>query len=96
MKPYRPSNGTEGEGFIECNCGECSYYQVSVGDEARGCDIPGCPIVDATFWAEIGKPEYPNQWVTDDDGKNARCLAYSKLVKVGAAALDDHLKRRRR
>ena len=72
MKPYKPSNGTEGIIFQEQFCDRCLHNQ-DIDDE---CGV-GCPILIATFFASIGAPSYPNQWVEDDNGSNPRCLAHN-------------------
>jgi hypothetical protein len=76
--PYRPSNGTEGDGFIAHFCFNCERNR----DE-------DCPILAATFAFDVDDPEYPKEWVQDEspeldpeDGLpvgagNARCTAFA-------------------
>ena len=63
-KPYRPSNGTEGEWFIGWQCEHC----VRVG---RDCDI-----ITFTMAYGVDDLEYPTEWVSDLDGNNPRCTAF--------------------
>lgn len=70
---YRPSNGTEGELFMERFCYRCKHddkYQRTQDPE------DGCPIIPGTLIYEIDDPKYPTEWVQDDDGANARCTAF--------------------
>ena len=55
-KPYRPSNGTEGEMFMAEFCDRCSK-----------CDV-GCQIIVASMAFEKDDPEYPKEWVFDSEG----------------------------
>ena len=66
MKPYRPSNGTEGEIFQEHFC-----YRCTKDSEASPCDILG-----RSFWNDLGDPDYPTEWIENDDGSNPRCTAF--------------------
>ncbi len=56
-KPYRPSNGTEGEIFQEMFCYRC------VHDEGDGCEI-----VLLSWLYKIDEPKYPKEWVFDKEG----------------------------
>lgn len=72
-QPYRPSNGTEGEGFIShfcCNCARSDHLKE--GGEYDG--LVGCDILGNTFSYDVDDPEYPPEWVQDESG--ARCTAY--------------------
>jgi hypothetical protein len=64
-KPYRPSNGTEGEFFMAQFCYRCSKH------DTEG----GCPIQFATMSYEITDAEYPKEWIYDADGKET-CTAF--------------------
>lgn len=70
--PYRPSNGTEGESFIEYWCGRCARDAKFRENPDSG---DGCPIVAATFVFEISHAEYPKEWITDEKGP--RCTAFT-------------------
>lgn len=74
VRPYRPSNGTEGEAFIESHCERC------IKDAAvnRGGDDPdwdhGCQILARTLATDIADANYPKEWIETDDGP--MCTAY--------------------
>jgi hypothetical protein len=69
-RPYRPSNGSEGDAFTSSFCDHC-----------RGCnpnpdESPQCEILLASIVHDIHEPGYPKEWIQDQDGKNPRCTAY--------------------
>lgn len=73
IERYRPSNGTEGDCFIEtfcCHCARSEHLQPNASDLAPA----GCPILDLTFAHDIEDPEYPGEWIEDGDGP--RCTAF--------------------
>lgn len=61
---YRPSNGTEGMGFIGTWCGCCERDR----DQA-------CAIVAAAFAYDVEDPEYPRQWRLNAHG-SPECTAF--------------------
>lgn len=63
-EPYRPSNGTEGEWFMERWCYSCM-------------DLDGfaCPIIAATLGVRPGDEGYPDEW-RQDGPAGPRCTAY--------------------
>lgn len=61
-KPYRPSNGSEGELFIEQNCDRCMH--------AHGCDI-----LRRSFSYGITDEKYPKEWTHDFKGRPT-CTAF--------------------
>lgn len=61
---YRPSNGTEGDGFICAWCLSCAR------DKNRD-----CPILAATMAFAVDDPEYPKEWSFDDYGL-PQCTAF--------------------
>lgn len=63
LRPYRPSNGTEGMGFMEAFCFQCERDR----DE-------DCQILANTFAYDVTDAEYPAEWVCDESG--ARCTAF--------------------
>lgn len=75
-RPYRPSNGTDGEIFESRFCDRCkreAKYR-RTGDGADGCTIA---TMAAGFG--IGDLEYPKEWVIsigDATGMTARCTAF--------------------
>ena len=76
MRPYRPSNGAEGADFIGAWCGRCkrdAAYRAGTGDS--------CPIVASTMVYSVNDPNYPAEWVQNDDdvfGSSARCTAFEE------------------
>jgi len=68
---YRPSNGTEGEIFMERFCYRCT--KLSVDDDSKDCDI-----LTRSFWYAIGDPEYPKEWIANDATglQDPRCTAF--------------------
>lgn len=85
-EPYRPSNGTEGEMFMEQWCSRCAR------DVAYRNNKPeyGCRILAATFVFDIDDPEYPKEWIrqaTDDEWPGtARCTAFVPTGELSARA----------
>lgn len=85
-EPYRPSNGTEGEIFIDHFCCNCARDVLGVGgDPETGIQ---CPILAASFAYSITDPEYPKEWVRDVvsqwgdiGGDGARCTAFVECGK---------------
>lgn len=75
-RPYRPSSGTEGEGFT-CNwCDRCLHDRaVRVHqDYANGCDI-----LARALMFEIEEPGYPAEWQRYTDGpREAFCTAFKQ------------------
>jgi hypothetical protein len=67
---YRPSNGTEGDGFIGDWCGRCKRDAAFRNDEGDS-----CPIVAATLALDVDDPEYPVEWVYDERGQ-PKCTAF--------------------
>lgn len=61
---YRPSNSTEGHGFIAAWCNACAR------------DNGGrCPILTRTMALAIDEPGYPTEWTFDEAGV-PQCTAY--------------------
>lgn len=71
-KPYCPSNGTEGEIFMEAFCYRCAR---DTFDQQTGEGDP-CQILGNALCFQPGDAEFPEQWVKDDDGNNPRCTAF--------------------
>lgn len=66
---YRPSNGDEGMSFMARFCDRCERdraFQDGTGDS--------CPIAAATMVFGVNDPEYPCEWIEEDDGP--RCTAF--------------------
>jgi len=62
-RPWRPSNGTEGDMFAEAVCCRCE----------RGPD--SCEIASAAWFYLIYDPGYPKEWQIGHDGQ-PRCTAF--------------------
>ena len=78
---YRPSNGTEGEIFMERWCARCwrdAAFRADQGDS--------CPIAAATMAFDIDDPEYPAEWIEDETGP--RCTAFEPNETGGV--IHDH------
>ena len=73
--PYRPSNGTEGEGFIRALCERCERDPFSRDEDAK----TSCRILARTMAYDVGDPEYPKQWISEEDGSDPRCTAFRPL-----------------
>jgi hypothetical protein len=73
-KPYRPSNGTEGDDFDHWWCSGCARDQAFRDNPDSG---DGCSIVASTMIFNIDEPEYPKEWIQNDDGSNPRCTAFT-------------------
>jgi hypothetical protein len=71
VKPYRPSNGTEGEVFHEAFCYQCRYYGDVIGK------VPPCAIQDAALALQVDDPGYPAEWIEDEEGP--RCTAFEPI-----------------
>jgi hypothetical protein len=67
---YQPSNGTEGDYFMEKFCDNC-YHESGRGNESPE---GSCPIPIATMVCNPGDSQYPNQW-RYADGKPT-CISF--------------------
>ena len=69
IKPYRPSNGMEGEYFLSVFCNKCL-----VGKESEnGCNI----LIKTMVFCEKDK-EYPFDWVVSDG--NPECKSFKPVA----------------
>lgn len=70
-KPYRPSNGSEGEWFQSKFCDLCrfdaKYRRTQDGKD-------GCKILANVYAYNIDHPDYPKEWIEDDGGP--RCTKF--------------------
>jgi len=82
MKPYRPSNGTEGEIFIARWCGTCEHER----ERRENPDADGCEIVTWTMALAITDARYPQEWQHGTNGP--RCTAYCEDGTVPDAPID--------
>jgi len=72
MKKYRPSNGTEGMGFIESFCENCiheKFMHTNSDDDLK------CEILSNSMLYDLSDPEYPSEWTYDALGKPC-CTKY--------------------
>lgn len=74
MKKYRPSNGSEGEGFIDHFCRNCIHGKYEHTGDVN--DKP-CEIITRTFFLDINDKDYPEEWCYDENG-SPTCTAYKK------------------
>lgn len=58
---YRPSNGTEGAGFMCHYCERCKHDDHGIGERV-------CEIIGTTMIYDIAEPEYPKEWRYGADG----------------------------
>lgn len=65
-KPYRPSNGTEGDLFYAQYCARC---------RAEEDDDNPCMIYGNALFNNIGDPDYPIEWKFDANG-HPKCSAF--------------------
>ena len=74
---WRPSNGTEGDLFIESHCGVCAFGEfIRQGmnfDDAE--ENERCEIVGKTFLCAVDDEEYPVEWQYGKDG-HPTCIAF--------------------
>ena len=81
-KPYRPSNGTEGDMFMRTFCHRCEKDR-----EWREHERNSCLILGNAFAFNIGEEGFPAEWVYDDEGEPS-CTAFelSPVVSAGGAS----------
>jgi hypothetical protein len=89
---YRPSNGTEGIGFMAEWCDECARddeYQTAEAEGRSGPD--GCPILARVLLHNVGEPGYPTDWIYSDLGPpwygRPRCTAFIPIGEPIPAAV---------
>lgn len=74
VEKYRPSNGTEGDGFIGHWCGNCARSGLPGKPDDAGHELMGCSITGRTMAYDIDDPEYPSEWQRTASG--AICTAF--------------------
>lgn len=67
LRPYRPSNGTEGDIFMAAWCEHCA-----LADHEDG----GCMIQLRALAHKIDEPEYPAEWNFTNGGA-PQCTAFT-------------------
>ena len=79
---YRPSNGSEADGFYARWCENCANDKVmSEGKKYDDCGRDEiCQIIAATMAYNLDDQEYPQEWTYDKDGRPC-CTAF---VAVGS------------
>ena len=72
LRPYSPSNGSEGDRFMTEWCGKCASMDF---DDPDAC----CPIMGAAMAFSIGDPEYPAEWQYSNAGV-PQCAAFKETI----------------
>jgi len=85
---YRPSNGAEGDWFMSRWCENCQRDRsIREGIPADQCEQDElCDIIVRTFIHDIEEPEYPVEWIRDDNGP--RCTAFVPVGEKVAVRCD--------
>lgn len=65
-KPYQPSNGSEGEMFMDMWCARCTHDAAFRADPNAA---DGCEIVANTMAMSARDPDYPREWQYSTDGQ---------------------------
>ena len=71
IKLYRPSNGTEGDGFIFKFCAECIHDSQFRGGRKY------CNILNRSLMYDKNEKGYPKQWRYDENGQPT-CTKFSQ------------------
>lgn len=68
---YRPSNGTEGQLFLDAFCRRCQRdAAMRTGANVEDCDDEQrCEIIGLTMIHDADEPEYPTAWQYGKDGQ---------------------------
>jgi len=71
-RKYRPSNGSEGEWFMDKFCENCLYekWTHTMNDKDAKCDI-----LSNSMLYDLNDPKYPAEWTYDAQG-HATCTKY--------------------
>lgn len=91
IKPYSPSNGTEGIGFLECWCWECERERLF-----RKTDEPehACEICTLSMVYSIKDKEYPPEWVYNECGEPV-CMSFMPELTDEQVRADKDIQYRR-
>jgi hypothetical protein len=76
MKKYKPSNGTEGELFINRHCANCVHENSFRKEDGK----KFCGILSATLTHEVNDKKYPTEWQYIDD--KPTCTKFERLKPV--------------
>lgn len=79
---YQPSNGDEGEMFMERWCALCSKDNLD-HETFEG----GCPIIAYTMALQVDDPDYPKEWVISPDGQPV-CTAFDDRAAAERAVAE--------
>ncbi len=60
IRKYCPSNGSEGEGFIETYCMHCKFCDPDPNGETQ------CLVLYNSLSYDVDDEEYPVEWILDD------------------------------
>lgn len=82
LYPYRPSNGIEGDMFMERFCYRCKR---DAAFQKSGDGEDGCQIILGTMSFYTDNAEFPREWVSDDNVGlvNPRCTAFEPIGGKG-------------
>ena len=71
---YQPSNGSEGDWFIDSHCAQCIHEKFihTQKDSDKKCDI-----FSRTLVYHISEAEYPKEWTYDENNKPI-CTEFKK------------------
>ena len=61
IEKYRPSNGTEGDGFMSRHCYQCKHDDGGIGETV-------CEIIGETMAYDVDEEQYPDAWRYDAQG----------------------------
>ena len=71
MKPYKPSNGTEGEYFMSEHCYQCIH------DNPDPDKNPKCELLLASMCFDMNEKGYPKEWCYNEEGRPT-CTKFNK------------------
>lgn len=71
MKKYRPSNGSEGDWFMDKYCMNCLHCDPNPEGKKQ------CEILLRSLVYGANEPEYPTEWTYDENDKPI-CTSYTK------------------
>lgn len=74
LKKYRPSNSTEGMGFIDHYCCNCIHGKYEHTGDTN--DNP-CEILIRSFFLDINDKDYPEEWQYNENNEPV-CTAWKK------------------
>ena len=77
IEKYKPSNGTEGEIFMDKFCRQCEHDDAY---NSRGQGERLCNIIALTLSYNVDDPEYPEEWIYEN-GKPT-CTKFSQYPKT--------------